>query len=129
MPWFKKEFQKDLQTKIKDMAYTKAVKSAQKSAPAAAIIPASGPAVAQSGPPSPPGVPPLAPPPASMGSVKRATINAQVDKDLKLQATRVTNPQWAVRIETDNLIRHEWPMCVEAGYPKRNYSEIGISIS
>ena len=129
VPWFKKEFQKDLQTKIKDMAYAKAVKSAQKSAPPAAIVPASGPAGAQSGPPGPPGAPPPAPPPTAMGSVKRATINAQVDKDLKLQATRVTNPQWAVRIETDNLIRHEWPMCVEAGYPKRNYSEIEISIS
>jgi hypothetical protein len=130
VPWFKKDFQKDLQQKIKDMAYNKAVKNAPKAPASAAILPAAGPAAA--GPaaqPGLPGSPPPAPPPVSMGSIKRATINTQVENALRLQATRTTNPQWAVRIETDNLIRHEWPMCVEAGYPKRNYSEIEISIS
>lgn len=31
---------------------------------------------------------------------------------------------WAVRVETDNLIRHEWPICRELGYPIRQYTDL-----
>lgn len=32
---------------------------------------------------------------------------------------RLTRPAWAVRIEMDNLIRHEWPICDESGHARR----------
>ena len=32
---------------------------------------------------------------------------------------RLTNPSWAVRIEMDNLTRHEWPICDETRTPRR----------
>jgi hypothetical protein len=37
-----------------------------------------------------------------------------------------TAPGWAVRVESDNLNKHEWPMCLESGYPCRQYTEISV---
>ena len=48
-------------------------------------------------------------------------------KGLQLSGVRMTKPQWGVRIETDNLNRHEWPMCDELGYPKRNYTDLVVT--
>jgi hypothetical protein len=48
-------------------------------------------------------------------------------KGLQLTNVRMTKPQWGVRIETDNLNRHEWPMCDELGYPKRNYTDLVVT--
>jgi len=42
----------------------------------------------------------------------------------QLAALRVCKPEWGVRIETDNLIRHEWPICEEMGFAKRNYTDL-----
>jgi hypothetical protein len=48
-------------------------------------------------------------------------------KNLKLQQVRMCKPQWGVRIETDNLMRHEWPICEEFKLPKRNYTDLVVT--
>lgn len=79
------------------------------------------------GVPSAPGIPaapggiPGAPPLLAPG----APIGARRDP-YQLAALRVCKPQWGVRIETDNLIKHEWPICDELGYPKRNYTDLVV---
>lgn len=45
-------------------------------------------------------------------------------RSLKLQNLRLTKPLWSVRIETDNLMRHEWPMCDESGHVRRAYTDL-----
>jgi hypothetical protein len=77
-------------------------------APASPITPVGVPA-----PPMPPG-----PTPPGGKSLVRDPY--------QLQSLRVVRPQWGVRIETDNLSRHEWPICEELGYPKRNYTDLLI---
>jgi hypothetical protein len=40
---------------------------------------------------------------------------------------RQTAPAWGVRIETDNLVKHEWPICRELHWPEahlRHYTDI-----
>lgn len=49
---------------------------------------------------------------------------AFVDSILKPQDMRQAMPAWSVRTETDNLIRHEWPICREMGYPLRQYTDL-----
>jgi len=48
-------------------------------------------------------------------------------KNLKLQQVRLCRPLWGVRIETDNLMRHEWPVCEEFKLPKRNYTDLVVT--
>lgn len=43
---------------------------------------------------------------------------------LKHTNMRMCKPAWSVRIETDNLIQHEWPVCREMGYPTRQYTDL-----
>jgi hypothetical protein len=113
--------EKTLQDEIQKRAYETAVKQI----PAPAKIPVIGkPAVVTSS-----ATPPPPPPMGGKGGVDRKEVKRKVDERLKLAVTRMTKPGWAVRIETDNLISHEWPMCVETGHPKRSYSEITISVS
>jgi hypothetical protein len=47
--------------------------------------------------------------------------------NLKLRDTRLCRPMWGVRIETDNLMRHEWPICDEFKLPKRNYTDLVVT--
>lgn len=79
------------------------------------------------GPPGPPG-PPAAPgPPPPMRMLTAAEKEAErLKKDIYRlhQHKPVPIDGWGVRIETDNLIRHEWPICDEMGYPKRNYNDL-----
>mgnify|MGYP003387661202 FL=1 len=46
---------------------------------------------------------------------------------LKLRQVRMTKPGWSVRIETDNMINHEWPIAHEMNYPIRQYTELGVA--
>jgi hypothetical protein len=43
-----------------------------------------------------------------------------------LPTSKPVAPGWAVRVESDNMNKHEWPMCKEAGYPCRQYTEISL---
>lgn len=77
---------------------------------------------------------------AFAGKIKDAAFNRARDKApdtmnygqkrrfatdrLKLTGLRITAPAWSVRIETDNLHRHEWPICKEMGYPQRQYTDL-----
>lgn len=38
---------------------------------------------------------------------------------MQLDTGPTAKPNWAVRVEMDNLRRHEWPICDEARYPRR----------
>lgn len=39
--------------------------------------------------------------------------------------TQMQGAAWNVRLEMDNLMRHEWPICDEARYPRRmNYTDL-----
>jgi len=52
---------------------------------------------------------------------------ARNDKHLNLGSNRLTKPAWGVKLETDNLISHEWPICRELGWPEgnlRHYTDI-----
>lgn len=37
---------------------------------------------------------------------------------------REVEPKWNVRVDSDNLVKHEWPICEEMGLPKRNYNDM-----
>ena len=43
---------------------------------------------------------------------------------LQLTGLRLCRPGWSVRIETDNLMTHEWLICDEMRYPKRQYTDL-----
>jgi hypothetical protein len=47
-----------------------------------------------------------------------------VNNHLQHTNMKMTKPAWSVRIETDNLIHHEWPICREMGYPVRQYTDL-----
>lgn len=59
---------------------------------------------------------------------KRPTYTQARNKGfLDLTNVRLTKPAWGVKLETDNLIRHEWPICRELGWPEpslRHYTDI-----
>jgi hypothetical protein len=58
---------------------------------------------------------------------RRREGHADVLEGLQYREVRMAKPKWDVRIETDNLNRHEWPMCDELGYPKRNYTDLQVT--
>ena len=54
-------------------------------------------------------------------------VKTRLPANLNLGSNRLTKPAWGVKIETDNLINHEWPICREMGWPDgnlRHYTDI-----
>lgn len=80
------------------------------------------PVKASSGPPGPP------PPPAA--SVGGPDTRAMAAESLGLtKKAAVKKAGWSVPVETDNLIRHEWPICRELGMREehlRNYTDLVV---
>lgn len=54
--------------------------------------------------------------------------NQFADQYMRHGQNRMARPAWSVRVEMDNLIRHEWPICDEAGFPRRlGYTDLVMS--
>lgn len=72
---------------------------------------------------------PAAPAPSRFvsGAPRPTFVKARLPEYLALTELRLTKPTWDVRIESDNLLRHEWPICRELGWKEehlRHYTDI-----
>jgi hypothetical protein len=76
-------------------------------------------------PPAPPfagnGMPPPPPPPPAGGNARGASRQAAMGElGLNAGVHWPSQKGWSVRIELDNMQRHEWPICDESGNPRRH---------
>lgn len=101
---------KDLQQRIVE----RAANQGKTSKPAIPVATAS-----QGGPPPPP-------PPGGQGP-SRLQIRKNISDTLQWQSIQGKHIKWPFVIEQDNMARHEWPICDEMHYPRRQgYADLSV---
>lgn len=82
------------------------------------------------GPPPPPMKGPPGPPPPPAAAAGGPDTKAMASESLGLtKKSPLKKTGWSVPVETDNLIKHEWPICRELGMPEehlRNYTDLVV---